>query len=80
MVYNGKLLKERINGNGKPDSEDLSTIYLNNGYLFSSVLPVETRVNNDSINIEIRIREDKPAHIKKISVVGKRSYKRPRNI
>ena len=70
MVYNGKLLKERINGNGKPDSEDLSTIYLNNGYLFSSVLPVETRVNNDSINIEIRIREDKPAHIKKISVVG----------
>jgi len=70
MVYNGKLLKERVNGNGKPDSEDLSTIYLNNGYLFSNVTPVETKVSNDSINIEIRIREDKPAHIKKVTVVG----------
>jgi len=70
MVYNGKLLKERISGNGKPDSEDLTTIYLNNGYMFSNVTPVETRVSNDSINIEVRIREDKPAHIKKITVVG----------
>jgi len=70
MVYNGKLLKDRVNGNGKPDSEDLSTIYLNNGYLFSNVTPVETKVNNDSINIEVRIREDKPAHIKKVTVVG----------
>jgi outer membrane protein insertion porin family len=70
MVYNGKLLKERINGDGKPDSEDLSSIYLNNGYLFSNVMPVETSVHNDSIDIEIRIREDKPAHVKNVTVVG----------
>ena len=70
MIYNGKLLKERVSGDGKPDSEDLSTIYLNNGYLFSNVMPVETRVTKDSIDIEIRIREDKPAHVKKITVVG----------
>lgn len=70
MVYNGKLLKKRISGDGKPDSEDLSSIYLNNGYLFSNVTPVETSVHNDSIDIEVRIREDKPAYIKKITVVG----------
>ena len=70
MVYNGKLLKERVNGDGSPDSEDLTTIYLDNGYLFSNVIPVETRVSSDSIDIEVRIREDKPAHIKRITVVG----------
>ncbi|NCP22295.1 MAG: outer membrane protein assembly factor BamA [Flavobacteriales bacterium CG03_land_8_20_14_0_80_35_15] len=70
MVYNGTLLKKRISGDGKPDSEDLSSVYLNNGYLFSNVTPVETRVTKDSIDIEVRIREDKPAYIKKVTVVG----------
>lgn len=70
MVYNGTLLKKRVSGDGKPDSEDLSSIYLNNGYLFSNVTPVETKVSKDSIDIEVRIREDKPAYIKKITVVG----------
>lgn len=70
MVYNGTLLKKRVSGDGKPDSEDLSSVYLNNGYLFSNVTPVETKVSKDSIDIEVRIREDKPAYIKKITVVG----------
>jgi len=69
-TYNGKVLKERVTGDGSPDSEDIATVYQNNGYLFSRVLPVETRVNNDSIDVEIRIFEDEPTKIKKVTVNG----------
>ncbi len=69
-VYNSKILKERVNGDGTPDSEDIQTFYLNNGYLFANVTPVETKVDNDSINVEVRIYEDEPATIRKISVSG----------
>ena len=69
-TYNGKVLKERVVGDGSPDSEDISTVYQNNGYLFSRVLPVETRINNDSIDVEIRIFEDQPTKIKKVNVYG----------
>jgi len=69
-VYNSKVLKDRVTGNGKPDSEDLQSLYLNRGYLFAHVMPVETRVVNDSIDVEIRIYEDEPATIRKVSVTG----------
>ena len=69
-VYNGKLLNERIQGDGSPDSQDITNFYLNNGYLFSNVIPVETKVHNDTIDIQIRIREDEPATIRKITLVG----------
>ncbi|MCF6181409.1 outer membrane protein assembly factor BamA [Lutibacter sp.] len=69
-TYNGKVLKDRVTGNGKPDSEDISTLYQDNGYLFSRVIPVETGVNKDSINVEIRIHEDEPTKIKRVTVQG----------
>ena len=69
-TYNGVLLKKRIADNTKPDGEDLTNLYQNNGYLFSNINPVEVSVENDTINFEIRIVEGKPAYFNKISVVG----------
>ena len=69
-VYNKKMLEERVKGNGKPDSDDLSSLYQNSGYLFSNVEALETNVKNDSIDIEIRVREDKPAVINNVTVSG----------
>jgi outer membrane protein insertion porin family len=69
-VYNGAVLKERVSGDGSPTSFDISSEYQNNGYLFSQVNAVETRVKNDSITVEIRIREDEKARIKKVTVSG----------
>ena len=69
-IYNGAVLKERINGDGTPTSQDLSTLYQDSGFLFSRVDAVETKVVNDSITVEIRIREDEKATINKVSVVG----------
>ncbi len=69
-VYNGILLKERIADPSDPDAQDLSNLYKNNGYLFSQINPVETRVYNDTIDFEIRIIEGKEAYFNNISVVG----------
>ncbi|HKJ06951.1 MAG TPA: outer membrane protein assembly factor BamA [Flavobacteriaceae bacterium] len=69
-TYNGKVLKERVSGDGTPDSFDITSIYQNNGYLFSRVVPVETRVHGDSIDVEIRIVEDEPTTIGKVTVNG----------
>lgn len=69
-IYNGKVLKERISGDGTPNSQDIQTLYHNNGYLFSQINAIETKVSNDSITVEVRIREDEQATIKKVSVAG----------
>ncbi|WP_459211371.1 BamA/OMP85 family outer membrane protein [Aquimarina rhabdastrellae] len=69
-VYNGVLLEKQISDNTKPDADDLTNLYQNNGYLFSSINPVETTIKNDTIDFEIRIREGKLAHFNKITVSG----------
>ena len=68
--YNGVLLKKRIADSSKPDGEDLTNLYQNNGYLFSSINPVEISAINDTIDFEIRIVEGNPAYFNKITVVG----------
>jgi outer membrane protein insertion porin family len=70
QVYNSKILKERISGDGTPDSEDIATEYQNSGYIFSQVNAVETRVENDSIFVEVRIAEDEPATLRKVTING----------
>ena len=69
-VYNGVLLEKRIADKSKPDSEDITNLYQNNGYLFSSINPVEVKTVNDSIDFEIRVTEGPVAFFNKISVVG----------
>ncbi len=69
-VYNGTLLQKRIADQSKPDGLDITNEYQNNGYLFSSVNPVEVRTVNDTIDFEIRITEGPIAYFNKITVVG----------
>ena len=69
-VYNGVLLGKRISDLTKPDSDDLTNLYQNNGYLFSNINPVEVRTANDTIDFEIRIIEGPIAYFNKITVVG----------
>ncbi len=61
----------KLNGNPKKNStNDVRSLYLNNGYLFSYVYPVETSVNGDLVNVEIHIHEDDPAHINRVEISG----------
>ena len=53
-----------------PNGRDVSSLYLDDGYLFFNVEPIEVLVVNDSIDLEMRIREGKQATINKVTVVG----------
>tara|TARA_R110000796_G_scaffold41772_4_gene103562 strand:- start:152086 stop:154731 length:2646 start_codon:yes stop_codon:yes gene_type:complete len=69
-TYNGVLLKERIADNTKPDPNDVTSLYQNNGYMFSQINPVEMSASNDTINFEIRIIEGKETYLDHVTVDG----------
>ena len=69
-VYNGVLLEKRIADKTKPDGEDITNLYQNNGYLFSNINAVEVKTANDTIDFEIRVTEGPIAYFNKITVVG----------
>ncbi|MFB9056200.1 outer membrane protein assembly factor [Mariniflexile ostreae] len=69
-TYNGVLLQKRIADNTKPDADDITNLYQNNGYLFSTINPVEVSADNNVIDMEVRITEGKPAYFNNVSVVG----------
>lgn len=69
-VYNGVMLQKRIADPTKPDGEDLTNLYQNNGYLFSNINAVEVRTENDTIDFEIRIVEGPIAYFNNVTVVG----------
>lgn len=55
---------------GKEDDSDIKSLYLNNGYLFSNVIPVEKAVKGDTIDVEIRIKEGEKATWNKVTWSG----------
>ena len=67
-VYNWELLNSNLTFNMSED--DVSSLYMNDGYLFFQANPVEVAVENDSIDIEIRLYEGKQATIKRVKVKG----------
>lgn len=69
-TYNGVLLEKRIADKTKPDGDDITNLYQNNGYLFSNINAVEVKTVNDTIDFEVRITEGPIAYFNKISVVG----------
>lgn len=67
-VYDQAQLDAKLFMN--PNGNDISSLYMDDGYLFFNVTPVEIMVANDSIDIEMRIYEGKQAIVNKITVVG----------
>ena len=67
-IYDNTVLQTRLLGS--PDSRDVHSKYLDNGYLFSQVTPIEIEVRNDTIDLEIRIYEGQQARINKVTVMG----------
>jgi outer membrane protein insertion porin family len=67
-VYNQELLETRLSFS--EDGRDVSTLYMDNGYLFFRVDPIETSIVNDSIDLEIRIYEGAQATIDKVTIAG----------
>ncbi len=67
-IYNQELLQTRLSFS--PDGRDVSTLYMDNGYLFFQVDPVEVAVIGDSIDLEVRIFEGPQATIDKVIIAG----------
>jgi len=67
-TYDQSTLEARLFMN--PNGNDVSSLYMDEGYLFFNVSPVETMASTDSIDIEMRIFEGRQATINKVSVVG----------
>jgi outer membrane protein insertion porin family len=58
-IYDQTVLDQRLNMS--QDGNDISTLYMDDGYLFFRVEPIEVLIENDSIDIEIRISEGSQA-------------------
>lgn len=53
-----------------PQGADISSLYLDDGYLFFNVNPLETSVTEDSVDVLIKIYEGGQAVIGKVTIVG----------
>lgn len=67
-VYNEELLQTRLQFS--QDNRDVSSLYMDNGYLFFSVNPIEKAIVGDSIDLELRINEGPQATIDKVVIKG----------
>ena len=65
-VYNQKQISKRL----KEDDDAAGNYYYNNGYVFSNIDPVEVNIDNDSIDIEMRVTEGPQAHLNHIRIYG----------
>ncbi|WP_133274225.1 outer membrane protein assembly factor BamA [Hymenobacter radiodurans] len=67
-VYNKEELEKRISYN--PTGQDVQSLYMNDGYLFFNIDAVETKIEGDSIDLEMRISEGVQARIKEVNIAG----------
>lgn len=65
-IYNQKKLQERL----ITDEDAAVNLYQNNGYLFSNIDPVEINIENDSVDLELRVTEGPKATIKRVIIQG----------
>ena len=69
-VYDVVTMEKRLYGGGKQNELDITKLYRDNGYLFFGITPVETNIQNDSVDVEIRISEGKQATLNNIIING----------
>ncbi len=67
-LFNQDLFDQRIYQD--PAGRDISSLYLDDGYLFFQPNVVETEIRGDTIDFEIRLREGKQARIDEVTIVG----------
>ncbi|MCU4163382.1 BamA/OMP85 family outer membrane protein [Carboxylicivirga caseinilyticus] len=65
-VFNQKFLAERLTD----DEDAVQSKYMDNGYLFSNINPVEVSVQGDTIDLEMRIYEGQQATINDVIIKG----------
>ena len=67
-IYNQEKLDQKLYMN--PSGFDISSLYMDDGYLFFNLIPQESNVHGDTIDYDILIYEGKQAIISKVTVKG----------
>ena len=67
-IFDQTILDSRLFGS--PEGNDISSLYLDDGYLFFNANPVEIAANNKNIDLEIRVYEGKQARVNKVMIKG----------
>jgi len=67
-IYNRELIDKKLTFN--PKGPDISGLYMDDGYLFFRINPVEVAVVGDSIDVEMRINEGEQATISEVTISG----------
>jgi len=65
-VYNEKLMRKRL----VEDEDAVSNAYYNQGYIFSSITPVDRNIEGDSIDVELQVVEGPQARINAVNING----------
>ena len=69
-VYDVVTMEKRLFGGGKQSEFYISQLYRDNGYLFFQIEPVELNIEGDSVDVEMRVVEGKPATLNNIVING----------
>ena len=69
-AYDVVTMEKRLFGGGKQHEYDVSKLYRDNGYLFFNIQPVELNIEGDSVDVEMRVVEGKPATLNNIVING----------
>ncbi len=69
-VYNQDVLNNRLGKQLSAEGGDIGGLYMDDGYLYFRVEPVETAVYNDTIDFELRVIEGTQATIKNVNIFG----------
>ncbi len=64
--YDTELLNKRLN----IDEDAVSNLYLDNGHLFFNVMPTIQTIENDSIDLQMRVSEGKQVSLNKVVIRG----------
>lgn len=67
-IFSEEKLDKKLSGG--QNGEDVSSLYLDDGYLTFNVDPVQTRVRKDTIDLELRVYEGPQYTISKVNVKG----------
>ncbi|WP_379089356.1 outer membrane protein assembly factor [Pedobacter sp. UC225_65] len=68
QIFSEEKLEAKLRGSA--DGSDVSSLYLNDGYLTFNIDPVQTKIHNDTVDIEMRIYEGPQYTNNKISIIG----------
>jgi len=65
-VYNQKQMRKRLS----EDDDAVANLYMDKGYLFYNLVPIEKEVSGDSISLEMRMMEGPQARVNNVVING----------